>query len=187
MIHLQKAEDPYLFFLGNHLDCSIVAGPWIAGGAVWRSVLGEDIDQSDYDIYVRNHDQYIEVFNRIMMLKDASVLFTSENAVTFNWRRKLQIIKHSKDSIQDVLSSFDFTVCQFGTDGKDIVTISELNKQDLQKRVLELANPSKLTPKIVPRVAKYMQYGFAPSKEIVEAMCNMTGPMDFSTECEYAE
>lgn len=78
----------------------------------------------------------------------------------------LQVIQNPYDGINDIFSTFDFTVCQFATDGRYIYTTKE-SLEDLKTRRLRLhpdAPYKSSNPAL--RLMKYTLMGFLPDKDL---------------------
>ena len=86
-------------------------------------------------------------------------------------RIKLQTIKkYFPASLRELFSSFDFTVCQFATDGKMMVaTRSAVDDCESGRLVMVPESPRKLN---VVRMAKYCAYGFSPTDDMMETAIN---------------
>src|SRR6266404_2272953 len=65
MISLNMADYPHLpntdlFRFLKELPPLDASGPWIAGGAVWRAVNNEPLNNCDIDIFFQNKARYAE-------------------------------------------------------------------------------------------------------------------------------
>jgi len=94
--------------------------------------------------------------------------FTSDNAITFSVTEfngidtltyKLQIItKTLYNHYTEVINTFDFTICQFLTDGKHIYTYQNAIDDCKSKHINMVTDSNRETTPI--RILKYMAYGF---------------------------
>lgn len=159
----------------NRLPSIGLQGPWIAGGAVRRTMTGEDLT-SDYDFFFRSERQYNEFLLDAMDL--GSVLKSSNDmnvAMTFpadystvrqagtpdsaNSSLKVQAIKFRfYESIEEVIDSFDYTLAQFGFDGSDVY-MSDFALYDVARKKIV---PHKITyaTSSLRRLLKYGSQGF---------------------------
>jgi hypothetical protein len=119
-------------------------GPWICGGAVRKTIQKVELD-SDLDVFFKTQDQRDDVFNKLLKHnprvehqhhKESGLavtnLYFSKKTPFYDWitiggpkssEFKVQLISYGFfDTIEKVLDSFDFTIAQFGYDGKDFVT-----------------------------------------------------------------
>lgn len=151
------------------------SGPWIAGGGV-RRLIGRQAQDSDFDFFFADEAQF-DAFCSAMKTKGAKVVSEGDFNVTFRLpaaepqpvdndvfegggpELKVQAIRISfHASLEDVLESFDFSICQFGFDGEDIVCG--------QWSLFDLANKRLVPGKIrygassLRRIIKYTRQGF---------------------------
>lgn len=103
--------------------------------------------------------------------------YSTDNADTWTkegkdkW--KIQAIKkYYPKNLQELFESFDFTVCQFATDGTHMVATKEAI-EDCEKKTLNVIKNT--TRNITPlRITKYAAYGFTPSndmmKDVIESL-----------------
>ena len=152
------------------LDLDMVQGPWLAGGSVLSWYNNEPVGLGDFDIFFKDLKQFDEMFGRLMR-NHATIVYTSENALTLHLTidddvKRIQLIrKNYFQSATDVLSQFDFTICQLATDGWAIAA-SEKTYEHIKDRKIVLAKPASRT--LVKRLIKYVSYGYNPSKELVQ-------------------
>lgn len=107
------------------------AGPWIAGGAVRRTINGEKLD-SDFDFFFAS-EQQADQFETAMRGLGAGQTAKTEKATTFTLptempedgvylpEMKVQAIRFQYFAdAEAVIDSFDFTLSQFAFDGEAI-------------------------------------------------------------------
>lgn len=104
-------------------------------------------------------------------------MFSSDNAITFTFSGlskffgergtiKIQCIcKDFPSSAEELVNSFDWTICQFVSDGKIMWAPSE-SVRDLENNQIVTNIESNKVIK-VPRLMKYISYGFEPSNELM--------------------
>ena len=73
------------------------------------------------------------------------------------------------NSLEDVISNFDMTVCEIGTCGNNWV-LGKQTARDIRERNLRMKLP--LTPDALKRVVKYWTYGYRPVESLLEAVQN---------------
>lgn len=175
------------------LNLNMETGPWIAGGAVRSDLYNEFI--SDYDVYFSSNDQFVEVYNKLVM-EGAAIVYRTENAITMHYRVRTQHTHSELDFIwccdsseyyviqlvildyykspQDVIDSFDFTVCQLITDGNQVL-VNDNTFDDIDNKLLrinETMDPEKQKG-MIPRIFKYVTYGFyIPEIEFDKILAN---------------
>lgn len=151
-------------------------GPWIAGGAMRKYWVGQEMGKSDWDIYFKNERQFQKVLDILAPMsfnERKNLKIETKNAVTVFFRdgeeyHDVQLIKKYFDSSEDVINSFDFTVCQFITDG-DIIKYGEHTLSDNKNKLIRLNRKERLTQKgFASRFHKYVLYGYRPSDELWE-------------------
>lgn len=182
---------------GINLD----TGPWVAGGAARRVFLGDEISGSDIDIFAASAfqmDMARKTFemphpsrsvvrtaaNKRTGTVNLQVVFAAQCAVEeapdymarqtipFEHEIKVQIIAKYFPTVEDMFADFDFTVCEFATDGRTIVTTEEAVR-DLKDGVLNVRrdSPALGTPY---RLIKYAtDYGFTPAPGVMDWVCNL--------------
>ncbi len=151
--------DQIIAFLKPHLDYE--NGPWIAGGCLRRMMTLDFTDAFDVDVFVKNDEQYAHMQK---VRQDYLSQFEKRRA-TLSWSDSLakghtpiQITEKLKfHSAQDLLDDFDFTACQFVSDG-ETVRYSAQSLYDAQQRLLRLNNGAKI--KDINRILRYATYGF---------------------------
>lgn len=157
-----------------------------------------DLFTSGINRQYESTNDYVSVmdFNSLEPIKRSSTYmscYSTDNAYTYTFERfglldeagkeianlemrfKLQAIrKYFPTSLAELFGSFDFTVCQFATDGKTMVATRSA-VEDCESGIMRMI-PN--TPRKVSalRIAKYGAYGFAPEdglmEEAMRAMAN---------------
>jgi hypothetical protein len=149
-------------------------GPWIAGGSCLLWFQGRATRYHDIDVFVKNQEQAVELFKRLD--RCATQKFQSANAKTYEfydtntvrstskmWNIQVIIRRHF-DSLEHVLSSFDISVCQIGTDGNRW-HLGTTTAQDIRTRTLRMRQPYQ--PDAVKRLTKYWTYGYRPTDDLI--------------------
>ncbi len=139
------------------------AGPWLAGGALRRTLLGQEPD-SDFDFFFRDADQ-LAAFKAALPF-DLEKVRETEHHIHFRGRAgesglpvDVQCIRFAfYADAQAVIDSFDFTICQFAFDGTDL-TAGPYSLWDLGRKRLAV---HKVTFPVssMRRVLKYARQGF---------------------------
>lgn len=148
----------------------------IAGGSVrlfWNnSVLGE----SDIDIWFFDQQTGMQIIKdlelKIVNMRGFSNtrIYKTDNAVTYTFlckeiTYKIQLIKNGfYPTVDSLWNSFDFTVCQFASDGKTLYA-SECAVTDMKDKKLCLVNDSGQIK--LPRFIKYCYYGYIPTQQLL--------------------
>ncbi len=152
-------------------------GPWIAGGACLRWFQGQPVSENDIDIFCSSPKQAQELIDRIKSYGRYSTKHESENATTLSYHNKagtkywtLQVIKRRFfNNIQEVVDSFDITVCQIATGGQEWV-MGPTTAKDIRERNLRMNKP--LQPDAAKRLIKYWTYGYRPVEGLLEDIRN---------------
>lgn len=152
--------------LAEFLEFDMTNGPWLAGGMLRKLFNHEEPRHSDWDVWFKDFDQFKQACDKILDLEGSIEVYRSKNAATFNVNNntrtyKVQLInKTFYNSPQDLINSFDFTVCQLVTDGNQML-VGSYTMQDLKTRTLRLADTNFLARKgILTRIVKYSVYGY---------------------------
>lgn len=118
-------------------------GPWLAGGALRRTLQGFKLD-SDFDFFFHSAEQ-LEEFSTLLQAKNKNLHKSNETEhhVEFkgpvgedNLYVKVRLIRFAYyNSPEEVIDSFDFTICQFAYDGYNLYC-SDYALWDLGRNVL---------------------------------------------------
>lgn len=140
------------------------SGPWLGGGALRRTVLGEE-PNSDFDFFFKDANQLAE-FGRNIEGRGFYKVRESEHHIEYRGNiggtgmpRDIQCIRFAYyQNAEAVIDSFDFTICQFAFDGSKM-TCGEFSLWDLGRKRLAV---HKLTYPVssMRRMLKYARQGF---------------------------
>lgn len=151
------------------------SGPWVAGGSVRRLISRLEQD-SDYDFFFRDQAQ-LDTFAEDMKKRGAIVDNDNDFNITFTLpKQKAQPVDEDKfegggpelkvqairiaffESLDAVIDSFDFSICQCGYDGNDMVFGQWALWDIANKRLV----PGRLTyaASSMRRMIKYARQGF---------------------------
>ncbi len=143
-------------------------GVWVAGGAIRRTLINAYLD-SDVDFFFRDSHTFEEFVRKLESNPKISLLIKNEKNSTylFKYADKAGLEKEIKIQLifiqyyptpEELLDSFDFTICQFATDGKT-VWMGKYSLWDLGRRRLAV---HKITYPVasVRRMMKYGGQGF---------------------------
>lgn len=153
-----------------------IEGVFIAGGAIRQWFVGKE-PVSDVDVFGTSE----EVLTNFVKTKliGAKKLVENDRLESYSWNDQLiQVIHYSYYSkMEELLDSFDYNVCQFGWDGKDIYStvyaVSSVLRGHLgvHKITKELAADS------LRRAFKYQKKGYEPCggtiKKIAESFLDI--------------
>lgn len=166
------------------IDNSKVKTPFIAGGAVRRTIQGLPLD-TDIDLFFVSEShmkEYFELFkekhgemviedsivenaNNITLEIDTSKFDTmDENLDREDYylrdKYKIQLITIYAKDMESTLKRFDFTISQFGYDG-EYLYVGELSLYDLERKRLNFNVISRSNPVVTfRRILKYSQQGY---------------------------
>lgn len=124
-------ESDIMLFVDVMFECpfNIDNGPWLAGGAV-RATLQDQPIKSDYDIFFANEIQLHKCRDELIHIGAKKIKENDHNETYFfvpdetdpSVKLEIQLIKHKYyNNVYELLDSFDYTICQFATDGKELV------------------------------------------------------------------
>lgn len=143
-----------------HID----KGPWIAGGAVRKIVMNEPLADGDWDIFCRNGYQM-----KVIREKLKGDWYRNYRTWTLSPEGGVRIeIIHSllHPDLAHVFDSFDFTVCQFATDGTTLYYTPQA-MQDIETRTLNCPKNGGHESS-ESRIFKYFMKGFHPGNRRLE-------------------
>ena len=140
------------------------AGPWLAGGALRRTLLAQE-PSSDLDFFFRDADQLLAF---AASLEFAGMTKTRETEHHVEYRGKVgdsgidrivQLIRFSfYSTAQQVIDSFDYTICQFVFDGT-VLTVGDYALWDLGRKRLAI-HKIRYPLATMRRMIKYTSQGF---------------------------
>lgn len=180
-------QDTDLFLILEQLPAVTENGPWLAGGSIRRTITGQALE-SDIDFFFKDQDQFDTWCKAIVELggtvkRTTEHHTTYEVALEIEDRPKGDSsyarnfragefdapVKHIVllvqgihfryyENIEEVLDSFDFTICQLGFDGQ-FMHVGDYTLWDLARKRLAL---HKLTFGVstVRRLLKYQTQDF---------------------------
>lgn len=152
----------------DRLPCVSSVGPWLAGGAVRRTLLGTSLAESDYDFFFRTQQQYDDFCEWMI---DIHALKIAETPLQTTWTvfadepasgqlpLKVQAIRVAfYESPEALLDTFDFTICQLVYDGTDLIC-GEYALWDLGRKLL-VPHRVSFGVATLRRIIKYTKQGF---------------------------
>lgn len=180
-------RDLFSTILRSLPQLDIENGPWLAGGSVRRLFDGSQ-EEADFDIFFKNEKQLEEFKNKF--IDNETSIIHEENDHSINimlpvigrildgvFRNspfagpsvaRIQLIKIYHPDVDTLLDSFDYTLCQFATDGDCLVTGGTSLRDITSKRCM----PNKITyPKSsMRRMLKYAKQGYTIDDTTFEAI-----------------
>lgn len=152
----------------NIIDPCIKNGPWIAGGACLRWFERKPLGYSDIDVWCSSPHQARDLVNKFKQQPATFIKYESNNAVTIQvadpevepakiWNVQV-ITKRYFSSLEEVVNSFDISICQIGTDGNQWI-LGNKTAYDINKKNIRFVN---INPQSLQRLVKYIAYGFKP-------------------------
>lgn len=149
-------------------------GPWLAGGALRRTLQGKE-PESDFDFFFRDADQ-LAAFVRKIEARGLEKIKETEHHVHYRGRlgddgrdRDIQCIRFAfYANASAVIDSFDYTICQLAFDGMKL-TLGEFTLWDLGRRRLAI---HKITYPVATmrRMLKYASQGFTACRGCLSAI-----------------
>lgn len=168
-------------------------GPWIAGGMVRRSLQGEKKIISDVDLFFSSAEQLAQAKGLILTTLGGSVIDERNSTLS------MALAIDGKDvviqligfrffaSIVEVLDSFDFTICQCGTDGTHLY-VGEFTLWDIARKRLALHRLTYGTATI-RRLIKYTRQGFTACSGVMSDILerSIAEPSTVHREIDYID
>ena len=159
-------QDTTLFYVLSYLPILRPYGPWIAGGSVRRTVLGQE-PETDFDFFFKDEEQ-LDSFAKDLEGRNFKKEKETEHHIQYKGvigeKEKVrsivvQLIRFSYYStIEEVIDSFDFTICQFAFEGRYLYT-GDYSLWDLGRKRLAINNIA-YPLSTMRRVLKYSNQGF---------------------------
>lgn len=152
----------------------------IAGGSVRKALVGEPLGTSDYDVFFKNKSEFTRAVE-YMMANNIQVA-RHPNCASFTINKYNQLVKlpgeslyiqlidkEWHDSVESLMSSFDFTVCQFAYKNQKIsYPVSALQDHYDNKLAFTPEYSAGERNASEVRTCKYMAMGYTPSQEVFE-------------------
>lgn len=141
-------------------------GPWLAGGALRRTLQGRDLD-SDFDFFFKNEAQLAEFTSALEFQSMQKVRETQHHlhfrGIIDGAARDIQCIRFAfYASADEVIDSFDYTICMLAFDGETL-SVGDFTLWDLGR--LRLAIHKVTFPvATMRRMLKYANQGFTACK-----------------------
>lgn len=175
-------ENTTLSKLLTYLPPLTAQGPWLAGGALRRTLMGKE-PESDLDFFFRDAQQLDEFEARLVASGLRKVRETEHHR---HYRGKLgpddpverdvQLIRFAfYGNAEAVIDSFDFTICQFAFDGMTL-TVGEYALWDLGRKRLAV---HKITYPVssMRRMLKYGTQGFTACTGAIQTLLTQTAAL----------
>lgn len=151
-------------------------GPWLAGGALRRTVQGGEPD-SDFDFFFRDQEQ-LDRFCHDLEDLGLNKVKTTDHHIHYVGQvadkvRDIQCIKFAfYNDAAAVIDSFDYTICMFAFDGT-LLTCGEFSLWDLGRKRLAI---HKVTFPVATmrRLIKYTSQGLTACKGCLAAILKAT-------------
>lgn len=140
------------------------SGPWIAGGAIRRTALGQEPD-SDFDFFFRDADR-LALWATELEQRGFTLFRETEHHKHYRgyipgdpMMRDVQLIRFAfYGSAEEVINSFDFTICQLAFDGTSL-TVGDHTLWDLGRKRLAVHRIT-FPVSSMRRLLKYTRQGF---------------------------
>lgn len=137
---------------------SLPEGVFLAGGAVRRMIMGETTSP-DYDFFFSSLDA-LDNFQIFIISREFEETGKNDRCITYEKDNiKIQLIYFSYfDSPEDLLNSFDYTICQFVISNRTLHT-GNFSLWDLGRKRL-VVNKITFPVASLRRLLKYTNQGF---------------------------
>lgn len=165
-------------FIMHKLQINFDNGPWLAGGSVRKMFHNEEIGCSDWDVFCMNVEQYTRAFTILREL-NLSLMADTIYASTFKFDDHIvQLIKHKYyPTVHALLDNFDFSICQFATDGYHYVH-GQYSIEDYDNNRIRYMHQD-VREHLISRIMKYRIYGFYMDAELVKFIDDNISTINF--------
>lgn len=164
---------------------------FVAGGAIRNLIEGKEKVENDFDLFFKNEEELRIYENRIKTkLKYKGESIESDLNVSLNLDgQKIQLIKIYHNNAEDLIQSFDFTICMFAVGNDKILYCGDLSLFDLARKKLVV---NKITYPIASlrRFLKYTNKGFHACGGAMKMFLNdiiASNPSGIENEIEYID
>lgn len=135
-----------------------------AGGAARSIMTKEQIN--DYDLFFTDLKSFNETFKKLESISEIKFKCPENKFISLKYKNnKIQLIKPKLyNDPNDLISSFDFTITQFATNGKMLFTYykSLIHTRKKYLRIHKITYPAAS----IKRITKYINYGFKPHPDL---------------------
>jgi hypothetical protein len=161
-----------LQMLGPKIEITVPQRGWIAGGAIRRWFAGNE-KLSDVDCFFQDEAAFLDYVNALAQ-HGAKLVNTHKNAATFDVNDILvQLIKLKyHPTVDSLLDSFDFTVCQFAWDGTDVYSTPQAVISTLRNHLGVHILTKDFAVDSLRRAFKYCKKGYHPCNGTIQQMAN---------------
>lgn len=148
-------------------------GPWVAGGAVRRALLGTEHEATagaDIDLFFHTPLQFEEWKRAMASVPGARIIVTKDHCIEFEFGDcNLQGIKgrYFQNAVA-LLEDFDFTMCQFVLAGR-VIHVGHMAITDAENKNLVVAD-TKAPVAVIRRIMKYKAEGFRISDTEIKTL-----------------
>lgn len=147
---------------------------YLCSGAIRRTILKQPLEDGDFDFFFRNEESlknFKGLIQNIESEKD-NELNISLSVKINDKSYKVQLIKLYNEKIEDLLASFDYTLCQTAFDGLNYYFGDFTIKDIIEKRIIV----NKITYPIssMRRLFKYTKQGFWMCPQQIEKFLTET-------------
>lgn len=155
----------------NYLDTIGItinpAGPWIAGGAMLKTLTGQPLT-SDIDIFFSSEQSFNNAADKLLIhgddIKSTSLSKTFKCSIKLDRQTDdyiIQLVKFIfKPRATEVIDTFDLSVCQIAFDGDRIVAPESSIEDILNKRCMINVDKITMPGSTLSRIVKYAVNGF---------------------------
>ena len=146
-------------------------GPWIGGGLIRRSLLGQPINSihADVDVFFTSEEQFKATVDRMVQYVDDGEVLSSYGdelrlpsffVKALGFTTLVQLVGFEfVPTPEDLVERFDFSVCALVTDGKTLWYHPD-TFDHLRSKQLHVSNPSRAA-RSLRRIDKYLRQGFS--------------------------
>lgn len=191
---LEDTELSNIVYCLSGIDINIHPnGPWIAGGSILKTYMGQPLGDSDIDIFFSSCDQSIQTHE--CLKKNAKQTKNTSFSTTFEFLfeykgvdqiRKIQLVHfNTKPKASELILDFDLDICQLAFDGKRIVTTDDAISNIDQMMMTPNLNAVWNAQYTFRRIVKYANRGFKMSDKDMDDFSNkymIRGPKKVNTD-----
>lgn len=150
----------------------VISLGWIAGGAIRRWFVGGE-RLSDIDVFFKN-EKSMQDYIGLLTGQGAQKLSEHKNVITYSYHDYLiQCIRIKYyEKVEDLLDSFDFTVCQFAYDGFKVFSTPEAIISVTRKHLGMHGISKEFAVDSLRRAFKYAKKGYYPCNGTIQKLAD---------------
>ncbi len=144
-------------------------GSWLAGGSI-RRLFDGSTKESDYDLFFTGDVPYNRAKDKLLAIGKIVMETPVVTTIVLDSPKgaRIQLIKMYKQTHKELLNSFDFTLCQFATEGL-VLYLGDYTLYDVGRKMCSPVTIS-YPASSIRRLLKYSAQGYTICQKTIDAI-----------------